>query len=167
MSAAALWRELCAASTGARRLFGGCTANVENPVVDQQGRGGDTTCITNCDGTQTTCTAKCTDFAALQEGADQINDLDAGRENLRRRGLVHERRGLTMNGIIFVGLHGALFVHGVAGDVENAAEVFFAHGNGDGAANVDDVNTALETFGAGHGDGTNPAVANRASRFCA
>ena len=42
-------------------LFGGCTANVENPVVDQQGRGGDTTCITNCDGTQTTCTAKCTD----------------------------------------------------------------------------------------------------------
>jgi hypothetical protein len=39
----------------------GCTANVENPTVNQQGRGGDTTCVGSCDSNQTTCAAKCTD----------------------------------------------------------------------------------------------------------
>ena len=39
----------------------GCTANVENPKVDQTGKSGDTTCTTNCDDTNTTCVAKCSD----------------------------------------------------------------------------------------------------------
>jgi hypothetical protein len=39
-----------------------CTANVENPTVNQQGRGGDT-CVASCDTEQTTCVAKCTDDA--------------------------------------------------------------------------------------------------------
>lgn len=38
-----------------------CTANVENPQVDQTGREGDTTCVTSCDDAQTTCVAKCSD----------------------------------------------------------------------------------------------------------
>lgn len=38
-----------------------CTANVENPTVDQTGRDGDTTCVTDCDNAQTTCVAKCND----------------------------------------------------------------------------------------------------------
>lgn len=38
-----------------------CTANVENPQVDQTGREGDTTCVTDCDNASTTCVAKCTD----------------------------------------------------------------------------------------------------------
>jgi hypothetical protein len=37
----------------------GCTANVENPEVDQTGRDGDTSCVTDCDETQTTCIGKC------------------------------------------------------------------------------------------------------------
>lgn len=39
----------------------GCTANVENPQVDQTGRDGDTTCVTDCDDAQTTCVGKCSD----------------------------------------------------------------------------------------------------------
>lgn len=38
-----------------------CTTNVEDPKVDQTGREGDTTCVTNCDDAQTTCVAKCSD----------------------------------------------------------------------------------------------------------
>jgi hypothetical protein len=38
-----------------------CTANVENPEIDQTGRDGDTTCVTSCDDAQTTCVAKCDD----------------------------------------------------------------------------------------------------------
>jgi hypothetical protein len=40
-----------------------CTANVENPTLNQQGRGGNTTCVMDCDSTNTTCVAKCTDDA--------------------------------------------------------------------------------------------------------
>jgi len=40
----------------------GCTANVENPTVNQQGRGGDT-CVVSCDTEHTSCVAKCTDDA--------------------------------------------------------------------------------------------------------
>ena len=48
--------------TAAVFLFGwmGCTTNVENPTVNQQGRGGDT-CVASCDTDNTTCVAKCTD----------------------------------------------------------------------------------------------------------
>jgi len=40
---------------------GACTTNVENPTVNQQGRGGNITCVTDCDNTKVTCVAKCTD----------------------------------------------------------------------------------------------------------
>jgi len=43
--------------------WSGCTANVENPTVNQQGRGGNTTCVTTCDDAKTSCVAKCTDDA--------------------------------------------------------------------------------------------------------
>lgn len=39
----------------------GCTTNVENPTVNQQGRAGDTTCLTSCDDANVTCVAKCVD----------------------------------------------------------------------------------------------------------
>jgi hypothetical protein len=41
----------------------GCTANVENPKVDQTGRNGDSVavCTKSCDDTQTSCVAKCND----------------------------------------------------------------------------------------------------------
>jgi len=38
----------------------GCTTNVENPTVNQQGRGGNS-CVVACDSDQTTCVAKCSD----------------------------------------------------------------------------------------------------------
>jgi hypothetical protein len=44
-------------------LFGwaGCTTNVENPTVNQQGRGGNTACVATCDADNVTCVGKCTD----------------------------------------------------------------------------------------------------------
>jgi hypothetical protein len=41
----------------------GCTANVENPKVNQTGRNGDSVavCTKSCDDTQTSCVAKCND----------------------------------------------------------------------------------------------------------
>jgi hypothetical protein len=39
----------------------GCTTNVEDPVLNQTGRTGDTTCVNTCSEKTTTCKAKCTD----------------------------------------------------------------------------------------------------------
>jgi hypothetical protein len=39
----------------------GCTANVEDPVVNQTGRTGNATCVKSCDDGKITCVAKCTD----------------------------------------------------------------------------------------------------------
>ncbi|HET7540793.1 MAG TPA: hypothetical protein VFK05_13005 [Polyangiaceae bacterium] len=41
-------------------LVSGCTANVENPTVDQTGKD-DGTCVKTCDDDKVTCTGKCTD----------------------------------------------------------------------------------------------------------
>jgi hypothetical protein len=38
-----------------------CTANVENPTVDQTGKNVDMACVTKCNDSDTTCVAKCTD----------------------------------------------------------------------------------------------------------
>jgi hypothetical protein len=41
-------------------LLFACTANVEEPVINQTGRTGDT-CVKTCDDQHTTCVAKCND----------------------------------------------------------------------------------------------------------
>ena len=104
-------------------------------------------------------------LAALQKRADQVNDLDAGRQNLRAGGLVHERGRGAMNRQIFVGLHRALLVHGIAGHVENAAHHGLAHGHGNRRAGVRDFIPALEPLGGGHGDGAHPVVAEMLLHF--
>ena len=111
------------------------------------------------DGLADAGAAERADLAALQEGTDQIDDLDAGGEHLRGGGLIHERRRRAMDGIIFVRLDRPAFVHRVAGHVEHAAHDAFADGHGDGRAGIDDFVAALEAFGAGHGDGADPVVA--------
>jgi len=41
--------------------LGACTANVENPTVNQTGRTGDTECFTSCDDADVKCKAQCND----------------------------------------------------------------------------------------------------------
>ena len=117
------------------------------------------------DGLADAGAAERADFAALQERADEVNDLDAGDQHLRAGGLIHERRRGAMNGQILVGLDRALFVHGLAGHVEHAAHDGFADGHRDRRAGVGDFHAALEAFGAAHGDGANPVVAEVLLRF--
>ena len=117
------------------------------------------------DGLADAGAAERADFAALEKRTDQINDLDAGGQNLRAGGLIHERGRGAMDGQIFVGLHRTLFVHGIAGDVEHAAHDGFADGHGNRAAGVGDLVAALESLGGAHGDGAHPVVAEMLLHF--
>jgi hypothetical protein len=52
----------------------GCTTNVENPTVNQQGRGGNTTCVMNCQSAESSCEAKCNDDSCKAACQTQLND---------------------------------------------------------------------------------------------
>src|SRR5208337_5614844 len=62
------------------------------------------------------------DLAALQERLDEVNDLHTGLEHFHGGGLLIESRRQTMDGHALVARHGAKLVHGLANDVEHAAE---------------------------------------------
>ena len=54
---------------------------------------------------------------------------------------------------------GTLLVHGLAGDVEDAAEDALADGHGNRGAGVERGHAAHEALGRGHGDGADQAAA--------
>jgi hypothetical protein len=117
------------------------------------------------DGLADACATERTDLATLQEGADQVDDFDAGGQNLRAGGLVHERRGGAMDGKILVRFHGALLVHGLAGHVEHAAHDGFTHWHRNRSAGVNNFHAALEAFRGAHGDRAHPIVAQMLLHF--
>ena len=88
------------------------------------------------DGLADAGAAERADLAALEERADQIDDLDAGREHLRRRRLIDERRRRAMNRVALVGVDRTALVHRIAGDVEDAAHDALADRHRDRAAGV-------------------------------
>src|SRR6185369_11094597 len=62
-----------------------------------------------------------THFAPFEEGADQINDFDAGRQHLGGSGLISQRGSRPMNGIILLNLHRSALIDGISRNVEHPA----------------------------------------------
>src|SRR5262249_32812242 len=103
-------------------------------------------------------TAKRTDLAALQEGADQINDLYAGEEHLGRRRLLHESGWRAVDGVVFLRLDRPAFVYRLTAHIKDSPHHPFPDGHGNRRPGVDDLVTAFETLGARHGHGPDPVV---------
>src|SRR5690349_1502084 len=70
-----------------------------------------------------------------------------------------------MYGKELVSLYFTLLVDGLAGHVEHTAHDGFADGHRNGSARIGNFHAALETFGAAHGDGANPVVAEMLLRL--
>ena len=98
-------------------------------------------------------------LAALGEGTDQIDDLDAGLQNLGLGILIDKRRGAAVDRENLVGLDGTAFVGRLTQHIEDATENPLPDGNGDRATEATDGHAALEALGGGHGDGTHPVLA--------
>ena len=92
------------------------------------------------------------DLAALGVGAEQVDDLDAGRQDFRRRGLLVKGRGRTVDRGALGVHHVTGFVDGFAGDRHDAAERARTDRNRDRRTGVFHFSTALEAFGGVHGD---------------
>src|SRR4029078_5297254 len=83
-----------------------------------------------------------TDLAALDVGGKQVDDLDAGFEDLRGRLQLLEGRRVAVDRPTLLGFHLFALVDDVAEDVEDAAESGVAHGNADRRARVLHVHAA-------------------------
>ena len=99
------------------------------------------------------------DLAALLERADQVDDLEAGLEDLDLGRLLVEGRGAPVDREVDVGDDRALAVDRVAQDVEDATEGRLADRDGDRGTGVDRVDAAGQAVRRGHGHGPDPVVA--------
>ena len=82
------------------------------------------------------------DLAALEEWANQIDDLNARGEHLLGSGLFGKRRCRAVNGIVAIRFDRPLLVHGLAGDIEHAAHHSLADWHTDGRTGVGEFHPA-------------------------
>ena len=118
------------------------------------------------DGLADAGAAERADFAALEKRADQINDLDAGRQNLRAGGLIHERRARRdESGRYLSAFTGPCSSTGSPVTLNTRPMTASPTGMEIGRAGIGDFVAALESLGGAHGDGAHPVVAEMLLHF--
>ena len=86
------------------------------------------------------------DFAAFGDRHNEVDDLNAGFEDVDRRRLVGITRRLAVNRQGSVGTHGSGFVHGIPQNVHDPTQGLLADRHGNRCARVIDLKTALESI---------------------
>src|SRR5690606_16613706 len=134
----------------------GITAVLDGDVTDQ---------FHHVHGLADTGTTEQTDLATLGERADQVDNLDAGFQQLVAAGLPGRapRRAGDFRRLSFTDRSG--FVDGVAQHVHGTAQGRFADRYRDGLVGAGDVPATLEAFGRTHRNGTHHAVAQLLLHF--
>ena len=99
------------------------------------------------------------DLAALGVGREEVDDLDAGDEDLRLGGLLGIGRRRLVDGAQRVGLDRAGLVDRLADDVHDAAEGVEADRDLDGLAGIGDLLAADQAFRGVHRDAAHGALA--------
>ena len=99
------------------------------------------------------------DLAAAGVGREQVDDLDAGDEDLRFGRLLDIGRRRLVDGALLLRLDRAGFVDRLADDVHDAAERLVADRHRDRLAGVGHFLAAHQAFGRVHGDGAHRVLA--------
>ena len=99
------------------------------------------------------------DLAALGVGREQVDDLDAGDQDLRFGRLLDELRRAAMDRQGQLVADRAALVDRLADDVQDAAERLGTDRHGDRAAGVDRLLAAHQAVGGVHGDGADLGLA--------
>jgi hypothetical protein len=98
-------------------------------------------------------------LAAAHQRAEQVDDLDAGLEQLGFRGQLIQLRRSVVDRPALGGFHRAQAVDGLADQIEHPAEGLDAHGHADRRAGVEDGRAALEAVGRAEGDRADASAA--------
>src|SRR3990167_6983410 len=99
-----------------------------------------------------------THFTALGERTYQVDNLDAGFQQLVTGCLLSISRGLAVNRHAFLFADGAALVDRIAQHIHDAAERFEAHRHADRLAGAVHGQAALQTFGTAHRNGAHHAI---------
>ncbi len=105
------------------------------------------------------------DLAAAEVGLQQVDDLDAGLEHFKTRRLLFEARRLAVDRVVLLGVDRAHLVHGLADDVEHAAERLRPHRHFHRMAEALRLHAAHQAFGGLQRDGAHAAFADVLLRF--
>jgi hypothetical protein len=92
------------------------------------------------------------DLAALAVGREQVDDLDAGLEDLDLRALLDEGGSRFVNRVVLLGDDLGPRVHGLADHIQDASQRLIADRHRDGGACVLHGHTAHQTVGRVHRD---------------
>ena len=114
----------------------------------------------NQNGFAHTGAAEQADFAASGVGSQQVDDLDAGLQNLGGGALFIKSGGFPVNGPLFGGIHRALFVNGFSQHIEHPAQGGFPYRGLDGVAGGHDLIATAQTFAGGKQDAAHGAVSD-------
>ena len=116
--------------------------------------------LLNQNGLADACAAEEADLTTLCIRADEVNDLDAGFENLRGGFLLGIGRRFAVNRPALELRVDGLIVQRISHEIENTAKAGLANGNGDGRACVDGFGAADKAVGGAHGNAADDAVAD-------
>src|SRR5690606_26735326 len=104
-------------------------------------------------GLADTGTTEQTDLAALQVGADQVEDLDSGLEDLVLRLDLFERRRVAVNRPAGLGEIEVRGIERLAPDVEDVTERLVTDRDRDRRTGVDDLGATHQAVRRSHGNG--------------
>ena len=122
-------------------------------VPDVPNELGDDECLPHAGAAEDRC------LAAFLEWADQVNDLDAGLENLRGGRLIDEGRRSAVDRIATHSLHRALAIDRIPDDVEEASERVGTNRHRDGSVGVEHLHATTQAVGRVHRHRAHPVVA--------
>ncbi len=125
------------------------TAVLDRDVTDQ---------LHHVDGLAYTGTTEQTNLTALGKRADQVDNFDAGFQQLVGASLLVVARSRAVDTPALFFADRASFVNRVTQHVHDTAQGLDPDRHGDGCTGVGDGQTALDTFGGTHGDGTYDAI---------
>ena len=103
--------------------------------------------------------AKQSDFPALQERLNKVNDLHAGLKHFRGCRLVLKQRRGAVNGMPLLGRDWTQIVHGFANHIHHASQCPTAHGSRDRPTLINRLHATDHTVCGFHGDATHTAFA--------
>jgi len=105
------------------------------------------------DGLTDACSAEQADFAATDERAQQVDDLDACFEDFGLGVQICKRWRALVDGAIVIGFDRSAFIHGFTEQVKDASEHGFADRNLDRIAGISDFHAACHAVGGPECDG--------------
>jgi hypothetical protein len=112
-----------------------------------------------------TGTAEETNLTSLGIGGEEINNFNAGLENLFSAAELGEGRRLTMDGVALLALDGSTFIDGLTSDTHDTTKSGFADRNHNGTTHIVYLLTTLKTFGGIHGNATDNSVTKMLGYF--